>query len=221
MYFIRRLSLFFMLCFCIPLHSETLVIGIRNDVHDPGMLKAAEWIKEAVQASGHKIQFDYLPAKRSLKLASIGYLDGEFYRHTFVETKFPSLVRVDIPLGKFDYDVWIYAGNNCMEDIDALEQLKPVGIRGVVFFEDFIYPKSDVGYEEVANIGQAMEILQRGRADYTVHNKSVIEFHSKKSSVKLRNCFDTPLFSKYFYLYLHESNRHLVESIEQTLREAK
>ncbi|WP_413701615.1 hypothetical protein ACLKMH_08535 [Psychromonas sp. KJ10-10] len=121
--------------FSFSLHSETLIIGIRNDVHDPGMLKVAEWVKDAVKASGNKIEFRYLPAKRSLKLASVGYIDGEFYRHPVIESKFPNLERVDVSVGQFDYDVWILAENNCMEDWDAFAQFKPVGTRGVVFLK--------------------------------------------------------------------------------------
>ena len=219
---IRRLLAFcLMLFFCFSLRSETLTIGIRNDVYDPGMLKATEWVKEAVQASGNKIEFRYLPAKRSLKLASIGHIDGEFYRHTVIESKYPNLERVDVSVGQFDYYVWILAENNCMENWQALAQFKPAGTRGVVFFESMVYPRSKVGYEEVASMNHVMEILHRGRADYTVHDPSIIEFHSEKAGIKLKKCFDEPLFSKHFYLYLHKSKSHLIEAVERALAENK
>jgi hypothetical protein len=211
----------FMFFFCIPVHSESLVIGIRNDVYDPGMLKAAERIKQAAQASGNAIQFYPSPAKRSLKLASIGIIDWEFYRHSIIEPLHPSLIRVDVALGKFDYDIWIDAENNCMKDWEALAQLKPVGTRGVVFFDTRVYPLSKVGYEEVNTMIQVMELLKRGRADYTVHNHSVIEEYSKKTGIKLKRCLGESLFSMNFYLYLHESKRHLVTDLEQALREVK
>ena len=220
MYYLQHLLIVILiLLFGAPVRSELLIIGMRDDVYDPDMLKASKYVQQAALASGNTIEFSYLPAKRSLRLASSGSLDGEFYRHTIIEPLYPSLMRVDVVLGNFDYYIWVYAENNCMEDWEALTVLKPAGARGVIFFESRVYPISKVGYEQVTRIGTIMELLKRGRADYTVHNPSVIQQYSQQTGIKLKRCFDTPLFSMNFYLYLHESKRHLISDLEQALRD--
>ena len=211
------LILFFINLFSIPVHSKSLNIGIRNDAYDPLMLKAAEYVKKAAQIINYDISYIHLPAKRSLMLAANGILDGEFYRHRLIEALNPSLVRVDVPLGQFDYYIWVLEGQECVRDVQALKQMKPVGVRGVIFFDTLVYPLSDVSHAEVNTMPQVLQILNRRRADYTVHNHMVMHRYAQLSGIHIKRCLDEPLFSMPFYLYLHESKRDLIPSLEQAM----
>jgi len=220
MHFVRYLLPFFLtILLCTSVQSESLNIGIRNDVYDPMMLKAAERLKKAAESVGYKIIYHYSPAKRSLKLAEEGYLDGEFYRHPIIEASNPNLVRINVSLGQFDYYVWILEDKTCVKDLQELSYLKPVGTRGVVFFDTQVYPMSKVGNEEVNTMPQVLEILKRGRADYTVHSKLVIDLYANQTGIKLKQCLEEPLFSMKFYLYLHKSKRVVIPYLEKALKD--
>ena len=203
------------------IEAAPLQIGIRDTINktlDPNALLI---VQEAAVRIGEEIIFREYPTKRSLKLANEGILDGEIFRHSIIELLYPSLVRVNEPIGEFEYWVWVKKDTDCMDNIDSLKQLKPVGIRGVKFYETLVYPTSQVGYEEVNYLEQVLKMLALGRADYTVHSRIYMHRHISNNNFEIKTCFDKPLFSLPFYLYLHESKRSLVEGLAKALKEVK
>lgn len=202
---------------CAPPQADTLTIGVRENWVSPDLQQAKQITSLAAATIGHNIRFEQYPSKRSLMLASQGKLDGEFYRHPLIEPLFPSLKRVKTALGSFDYYVWMYQDAPCIENTDELTQLKPVGQRGGIFFHQLIYPLSKGNYEEVETTAQALEMLQRGRADYTVMAHSVMQRFATLNEIPVKTCLDKPLFSMGFYLYLHESNQELIPALEQAM----
>jgi hypothetical protein len=181
-------------------------------------LQPIDWVKQAGASIGFQIAFKSLPSKRSIRLASQGQLDGEFYRHTVIESRFPTLVRVNVAIGHNDYFAWVHENKTCMKDRNALSELKPVGHLGAFFFTEQVYPLSRAGFEEVDDMAKTLIMLERGRADYTVHDEAIIHDFSVQTGIRLKRCLDEPLFSMPFYLYLHESKRELVPVLEQALR---
>lgn len=204
----------------LSLRSETLTIGLREQAIEPEVEMAIDLVQDAAQSIDLHFQFERLPSKRSLHLAAEGVLDGEFYRHSVIEPLYPSLVRVNVPIGGYQYYVWVYREVPCMNSQAELAQLKPVGHRGAKFYEMQVYPLSKVGYEEVLNISMSLEMLQRGRADYTVHEPNIMQHFAKLEDIQIKRCFNKPLFSMPFYLYLHESNQALIPQLEKAIRES-
>lgn len=219
-----RYKLLVTLLLLLPLSSiqaTPLQIGIRDTIQQTVDPNALLIVQEAAERIGEEINFQYYPTKRSLKLANEGVIDGEIFRHSIIEPLYPSLVRVNEAIGEFEYWVWVAEDTSCMENLDSLKQLKPVGIKGLKFYETLVYPNSEVGYEEVNHIEQVLKMLEIGRADYTVHSRVFMDKYRNNNELSLKTCLDKPLFSLPFYLYLHESKGYLVKELEDSLKEVK
>lgn len=193
-------------------------IGTRDRLLKQLLPDTAARLKNIAKHAGIDIDYVTLPAKRALTMAVRGETDGDFLRHPVIESEHPSLLRVDVPLNMMDYRVWVHEDVSCMENIDALEALKPIGLRGVKFYEKYIYPRARNGFEVVNTISQAFRMLQTGRADYLVNDKMIISYFSQQTGISLKPCLEEPLFSMPMYLYLHESKRDLIPILEKTLR---
>jgi ABC-type amino acid transport substrate-binding protein len=212
--------LFITQIFTVSAEPQTLTIGTQERLLASIAPEMALSLQETAAAIGITIEFINLPNKRSLLMAAQGDVDGDFFRHPVIESSFPTLRRVDVPLAHFDYQVWVHNDQTCMSDLSALSQLKPIGVRGVKYFESHVFPLSQVGYEEVEEFTQAFRMLSLGRADYTVQDKSVIELFSQQTKIQLKPCLNEPLFSMPLYLYLHESHQNLIATLEQALIKA-
>jgi len=218
-FIVKFLCLLFMPLFLAK--AESLNFGVRDMSQKSLHEEALTLVQKASQWIGSEVNFQYYPSKRSLKLASMGVLDGEMLRHTEIESFYPTLIRVDEPIDKFDYWVWVAEDQECMPDQESLAQLKPIGMQGVKFNARLVYSHSLVGYEEVNHCEQMFNLLARGRADYTVQSKQFMKIVTCASKFKLKTCFDEPLFSVPFYLYLHESKSYLVSDFELAIRAIK
>ena len=221
-----RILAFFFSCIvtCISpvFASESLKIG-RVEALDPILSTQLRnhLVIQAAKALDIEISFMDFPASRSLKLVSKGVLDAEIGRHNIIETLFPTLVRVNEAIGYLDYWVWVPEEKQCVTSREALRMLKPVGTRGILFYDQLVYPHSKVGYEKVNSMPQLFVMLLKNHADYTVHSKQLIQRLSKGKQMKLKSCLDTPLFTLDFYLYLHPSKQHFKIPLEVALRKIK
>lgn len=222
---------FFLIC-CLSLLSlnssetfarETLTMGKQNAVINPNAASLArnKLIFDAAKMLEIEIVFKDIPARRSLQLVSEGKLQAEISRHAVIETVFPNLIRVDEATGYLDYWVWVADKADCPSTVGALEKLKPIGLRGLIFYEKYIFPKSKVGYEVVNAPKQLVAMLNKQRADYTVQSKQMMSLPEFNNIGTIKPCFDAPLFTLNFYFYLHPSKKHLKHPFEIALRKIK
>jgi len=203
--------------------AEDFKIG-RADAsltYDIATLSRNNMIIDAAKSIGIDVIFSDLPAKRTLKLVEKGQLDAEIGRHKLIEPLFPNLIRVDEPIGYLDYWVWVPEEDKCIDSREQLSQLKPVGLRGVLFYNTNVYPNSEVGYETVNQPEQLITMLMKNRADYTVHSKQTMDLPIYNQVGRLKPCLDEPLFTLNFYLYLAPAKAHLKERFEITIRQKK
>lgn len=212
----------FSLFFSSPTTAESISVGIAEAaVYDPATKSRNKLVLQAAKLLDIKINFSEAPAKRSLKLVSEGVLDAEIGRHNIIESMYPSLVRVDEPIGYLDYWVWVPENSECMTNRNELSNYKPIGMNGVYFYDQLVYPLSKIGFEKVKQTNQLVLMLFRGRADYTVHSKEVLTLPIYTKYGRLKSCLKNPLFTLNFYLYLHKSKKHLKTDFERALRVIK
>lgn len=219
------LTTFTLFSFCVHgeggLLHQPLKLGLRESAVNNVNPRVFNLVHQAADRLSITLNFQPLPRERSIALAANGVLDGEFYRHNVIEPLYPSLIRVDEPVDHNSYWVLVPKSSDCMPNSESLSQLKPIGLRGAKFYQKHVYPLSDVGHEESNEVPQMLKMLELGRADYTVQSKLSANLLIEGDSAKLKTCLGRPLFSLPFYLYLHESNQHLVQELEQAIRAVK
>lgn len=197
--------------------SEKLSIGLYRGISDslPHLMSK---VQAAAATKGIEITYtEELPAQRTLIWAASGEIDGDIIRQPYAVEGLGSLIQVDVPLSRFEYWVWVLGSSQCPESESALSSLKPVGMLGIKYF-DFAYRLSQVGFEQVNTPMAVAQMIQKGRADYSLGLKSTLQMLSAKSGVKFKACFKRPLISINGYMYLHQKNKRLVPLLEQAFK---
>ena len=213
---ILRSSLLLLLGFVWPCQAEVWRLGTYDGV-ERIWPQAAEHLVNAGKAIGVDIELEYHRAEDSLMMAVHGQLDGDFLRQPGAVLRYPSLVRIDVPLVKFDYWIWMPIDKHCPENRQAARQLKPVGVTGQHYFRH-IYALSNVGFEEAPTTDLAARMLAAGRADYLTGPLQGMGRVAGRNGLELKSCLDKPLFSLYGYAYLNAKHRQHVSNLAEVLR---
>jgi len=195
--------------------ERVLRIGIPGE--DIFFVQQGQWVIEAADQLGYRIEFVSLPPARSLLMAARGDIDGDLLRQPLALKGYHSLIPVQVPLIKLDYWFHQLADRRCPTSERELKNLKPVGVLGLKYF-DLIYNMSDVGFEQVADYGAAIKMLKAGRAGYLAALKHPrTQIWAERFGTPLKVCLPRPVLSLEGYLILHEKHKDLIPQLETAL----
>ncbi len=201
-------------------YAETIIqvgvvdLDLDNNKEEPHLLN----LKQAAKTLNVQLELIQLPDARSHHLAEEGQLGGEAFPYDLPNRQASSMMKVNVPIEKTELWVWVHKSNSCLSDHRRLNQLKPVGVNGIPYFELF-YQLSNVGHAKVQHAESMLEMLNRQRADYFPASKKAVAYlFNEVQRTDLKACFEHPYIEIQSYFYLNKQYQHLIEPFEQQLR---
>jgi ABC-type amino acid transport substrate-binding protein len=184
----------------------------------PGLTPVAlKTLAKAYSRLGIAIETVVTEPSRALVNSSSGTTDGEVVRIALVDDRYPSLVRVNVPL----LSVTTYGYTNKPElldkSVDMLKAFRAGHVRGAVFGE--LAARDSVEIWSADEPEQLFEMLKQDRIDVVY----VREIRAEEMIARfgLEDVLPIPAsFKEYpFYHYLHERHLELVPRVEKALRD--
>ncbi len=208
------LTFFFLITPILSLAEQsTLIFNTINGSFNAEPSK--QILAEAYQHIGMKIEVEYLPGERALRMSNSGNTDGELQRILHINKKYPNLVMVPVSIGAFGGYVFT---KNTEFQVNGWESLKPykIGIvRGVKFTE-----KGTKGMKvfQASNVVKLFNLLNKGRIDIlvTAHFSGLNAI--KKTGVKGVKILSPPVEEYALYHYLHKKNADLIPKLIPILK---
>jgi len=200
----------------LPKSNHTITLGIREKAPQDVL----DFVQRAFDIAKIDVKFEVLPGERSLRESSLGHIDGELHRDVGVMKEFNTLLRINVPIQKYELWVLMNKDDQCPVDVAELYKLKPIGVLGTHYF-DQIYERSQAGFYKAPSIDSIAKMLDLKRGDYTVAPDSYTKYYSDQKQFAFKKCFDHPYMLITTYTYLHERNSHLIKILEKAYSQAK
>nr|WP_319386579.1 transporter substrate-binding domain-containing protein [uncultured Roseibium sp.] len=179
--------------------------------------ESTEIVTSAYAALGIRVDLVRAPRSRTLVLSSTGQVDGEVVAGSAIEARYPSLMRVDVPL--MTVEVMVFT---CSEGLSSSQgpglASKRVGrLAGAVVLENLTQNFQDVWEGE--NFEELFDMLKLGRLDAVLGARQVLEAYRAENEIGCIRVIDEPLRSVRLFHYLHEKNADLIPSVRSALKE--
>ncbi len=173
-------------------------------------------LREAYGRIGTKINVIYFPARRSLKMADDGTLDGELQRVDGLDKTYLNLIKVPVRVGAFRGMAFTNGLSFPINGWQSLKNYKVGIVRGVAFVE-----KGTRGLNTVlaGNIKKPFAMLKKGRFDVAVVAEQSGECAIKRGKLDGVTMLPTPIEEYPLFHYLHVKHKDLVPLIADQLRQ--
>lgn len=174
---------------------------------------------EAYKRINIELEVKHYPAIRALQYSNSGFTDGEVNRIDGIETQYPNLIKVPVPIGHIDAMIFTKNTDFIPLGWNSLEGYK-VGIRrGTKFAEqgikDVLNIKPFITNSEV----QLFQLINSDRVDLIVTPRVSGLRMFQDHGITGIYALEPPLESYPLYHYLHKKNIHLLPEITRVLVE--
>lgn len=213
MQLIRPFILFCLLTICAPSTAfcDPLVFGTPEQLS----MNALHVLEAAYAKLGLDITVKPLPARRSLREADIGIIDGELHRVEAAGDSYQNLIRVEVPVDYFD--VYAYTTNSdiSIKTADDIHKFRISKVNGLLFSEALA--KGMENTTSVANWDMAFSLLHRNRIDVVLAPKNIGDIQREKSALPF-NVQKLPQLRQQLYHFLNARHDELVPDITKVLQ---
>ena len=172
-------------------------------------------LQEAFGQMGIEITLEPFPAKRALIHANDGKTDGELHRVPGIETKYPNLIMVQVPINRVEGIVYT---KNVGFRVNGWQSIKPycVGVRRGIIYSD----KGTQGMDRLFtnSYEELFEILESERVDVIVLTRENGLDLGKRLSLPAIKALEPPVEILPLHVYLHKKNKHLIPQLTMILQ---
>ncbi|WP_051333497.1 substrate-binding periplasmic protein [Aliagarivorans marinus] len=204
------------LCFSHPLQGQSLSITTLPET-DPLVQLCARIMSEVYQRLGLDLDLRYMPPKRALVDANNGKSDGELFRIAGIESLYPNLVRVPVPIYTIEGVVFSKLHDFQVAGWESLRPYRIWGLRGVHFSE-----VGTRGFNREFNnrVEPLFKKLAAERLDVVVETKfSGAIILQQLGLQQVIKTLEPSLARFELYHYLHKDHQALLPMFEATLTE--
>ncbi|WP_069186173.1 substrate-binding periplasmic protein [Candidatus Terasakiella magnetica] len=174
----------------------------------------AEILKEAYGRLGHTIMVKQRPGSRAIKESNSGLNDGVVMRLEKVMIKNENLLKVDVPLWKFQVAVFSPSPVLSVKNWDDINKKRAATYLGYKYIESKLVGKK---HDLVPSFEIGMRMLSKKRFDYLIYGK--LDGLEAASKVKPRNIYCTSPIEEYDEFHMvHKSHAALVPKLNEVLR---
>jgi len=173
---------------------------------------------EAYGRLGINITIQELPGLRALRYANEGSTDGELFRAEGVETEYPNLIRIHVPINVVDV---VVLTKLLSFEIKNWQSLKPyrIGIQsGITFIESSLSNITGLKIDRVKNSTQLLMMLEMERIDAVVAPRISAIVSLANLGFKSITILEPPLQSFPLFHYLNKKHQSLVPELEKVLQ---
>lgn len=207
--------------FCSNVRAETNPPPLPAEIYRIAALKEvvpesiSQMILEAYKRIGITANIVYYPGERALFSSNAGTSDAELARIAVVDDIYPDLVRVPVPLTRFDG----VAFAKKQLPIQTWNDFAPykTGIEvGVKFAEDGTKQMHPIA---IADRDRLFQLLEADRLDVVVHVRYTGEKALNRLGFKDIYILDPPLTSGSLYHFVHKKHAAIIPALSQALME--
>jgi ABC-type amino acid transport substrate-binding protein len=193
--------------------DTTLTFSKVRNVQDQTV--SEEILKEAYKKLRISFETKGMPAKRSIKEADEGKVDGEVSRVFQIGELYPELIRIPTPINYIEPSVFSKNLNFTVTDCDALRDYTVGIVRGAKFAQ-LCTEKMD--YVFVTNqLSQALNLLNRNRVDIVIATRGNGFHTQKKEGLESIHILSPALTKMPVYHYLNPKHKDLAVKIAEVL----
>jgi polar amino acid transport system substrate-binding protein len=195
--------------------GEALKISAVADT--PFVAKGVGILTEVYKNAGIEATFEFLPAKRSIKLVNEGRMDGEAMRTANAAANFPNLIRVEVPLVVGELIAWSAVDIGPINSISDFANLRVGLLSG-----DVAAIKLAEGAKtySASKFSQLAEMLVRNRIDIALAwKRNFLPLVSSSAKFTKIHAAGKTLYTTKGYHFLHRKHKDLIPRLEKSLRE--
>lgn len=197
-------------------NTQPIVIATLEEPN-PETRIAEAVMSEAYHRLGYTLELHKKPVERSVRDANDGLADGELYRMAGVESLYPHLHMLSVPVVSVKFVVFSKNNNMAVAGWDSLRRYKVAYVRGIKAIEENL-PKGARAID-VRTMRQAYLLLDAGRVDAVIETRQAGIAAINELGITGVEALEPPLVTINLYHYLHDKNKHLKEPLEAVLKE--
>lgn len=175
-----------------------------------------EVITEAYRRIGESIELVYLHGSSAMQTVNEGRVDGELFRISGMENRYPNLIRVPVRVVNIEFVVF---STEPALKIRAWDDLLPYSyayVRGIRALETRVPPSAKVSY--VKNSAQAMHMLAEDRIELVLNARLNGLKTISEQGLSGIYAVKPALLTLDLFHYLHVDNQHLVAPLTAAMR---
>ncbi|NDV21352.1 ABC transporter substrate-binding protein [Desulfovibrio sp. JC022] len=192
---------------------------ILSGIESPRSKITFQILREAYSSLGIEVEFKPYPILRSTHSAHSGAVDGELFKVSGVDKKFPSLIKVPVPIDHLDLMVMVRQGSQVEPTWKNLRDLRVGHFRGIFFIENKIATEGIQNAKELETNEQLIKMLSRKRLDAVLIARIAAMMTLKKIQADDVTILSQPLEITPMYHYLNIKHAALVPSITKALEQ--
>ncbi|WP_261845132.1 substrate-binding periplasmic protein [Aliamphritea ceti] len=185
---------------------------IANSVNSQISLQV---MREAYKKLDIDVDADFLPASRSLMMASYGQYDGELYRIAGISEDYPHLLKVPTPINQVEVVAFCRTDDDNSMTLESLKGYR-LGVRRGVRFN--VHLPLDHSTQEVASNQQLFNMLEKSRIDIALLSRSNGLQILKEMEVTDISPLNPPLLNLDLYHYVHIRHQQIIPHLDQILQ---
>lgn len=215
-FYLIQLKLILALLWLVPQPaSAQAVLKFTLSENLPQFEQLADILRHAYSELGIQIEFQRMSRSRSLVTAGKGLVDGELAGTPSIEKKFPTLIRVSVPLMQVKVGTIICTRHSDETILDKIHEKKVGYIRGAVVFENYTKTFDEVWVADTYD--ELFGMLKLGRLDVVLGGQIALDKYGLTHEAGCLEMAGKPIRTVKLYHYLHERNAQLVPAITSIL----
>ncbi len=196
---------------------KSRIVVVSGIVNEQTHAMAKEVLHEAYRRIGYDIRIKFFPGRRSLESANKGLTDGDVARIAGTEKKFPNLIPVETPIIYFQGVAFTKSVTRKIGSWHDLKGLRVGIIRGIRYSTIGTRGLNPFFAKDMTHLFKLLED-DRIQVAVAVLNAGKIEIHNKFENSGI-HVMGTPLYSAPLYHFVHKKNEHLIDDLNQTLKD--
>ncbi len=193
--------------------QQVLQVGIHSSLEKYRPEKVQQ-IKQALASTGLQFEYLVLPNERTLRMASYGNLAIDMYRQPLAMKAHKDMVRVLPAVDKVEFWLYTHPATPNLCNREAHDQQTVVGVLGIHWFKNYIYPKFKQ-HQEVSQFSQAFKQVASGRVGLSLLTRMGIDQEIAKTHLPVTICGTEPFLTIKMYSYIHKDFSWIIPHISK------
>lgn len=178
-------------------------------------------LSEAYSALGINLEFKEYPILRSTHSAHTGKVDGEVFKISGLDKKYPNLIKIPVPLDDIELMVMTRKDSSLHANWASLRYASVGYFRGIFLIERMIAAKKIRNAKPLETNEQLIKMVSLGRLDAGLIARIAGIMNLKKSQVNNVVLHPQPIAATPVYHYLNNKHADLVPELIKALKKMK
>lgn len=203
--------------FSIYLHSQNRLVfsAVENS---PPVITVGQLLKEAYSRLGIEIEILELPGERALSYSNTGKTDGETFRISGIESDYPNLIKIEVPVQIDQMYVYVTKGKEfTVNGWESIPKNYVLGYKTGLKYIDYAVERYQIKHYSIRSLEQIFKMLYSGRIDLIVAGEEQGKRYLSSYEYRDIRLLKPSIQENYLYHYLNKRHIDLVPKITEEL----